>query len=182
MDLEALYLVISHGTVGRELTQVLEAAESWGRQLAQWLCEQEGRPLLLVPVLPEPSCTEPPLCAPERLGVMSWVIKDPQSVDGNSPYVMSACDGFAGPGINTCRSWWEQCSLTSLALALSTVWPQPLCPVRRCGLAIAQALKPALSGGSASSPITYQHWRVPLSVEFSQWHSLDPWSWHTFLS
>lgn len=148
MDLEALCLIISHEIVGRELTQVLEAAESWGKQFL-WLREQEGRPLLLVPVLPEPSCTEPPPYAPERLGVMSWVSKYPQSVDGSCPqgdsYVLSTCDGFAVPLINTCGSWWEQCSLTSPALALSTVWSQPPCPVRRSGLATAQALKPSLS-------------------------------------
>lgn len=92
MDLEALCLIISHEIAGRELTQVLEAAESWGKQFL-WLCEQQGRPLLLVPVLPEPPCTEPPSYAPERLEMMSRVIKDPQSIDGNCPqgdrYVLS---------------------------------------------------------------------------------------------
>lgn len=119
-------LIISHEIVGRELTQALEAAERWGKQFL-WLCEQEGRPLLLVPVLPEPSCTEPPPYAPEGLGVMSCIIKDPQSIHGNCPqgdrYVLSPCDGFAMPGISTCRSWWEQCSLTSQALAVSTFGP-----------------------------------------------------------
>lgn len=102
---------------------MLEAAESWGKQFL-WLCEQERRPLLLVPVLPALN-TLP--YASERLGMMSWVIKDPQSIDGSclqgDRYVLQLVMDLQCLRISTCRSWWEQWSLTSPALGLSTFGP-----------------------------------------------------------
>lgn len=53
-----------------------------------WLFEQEGRLLLVVPVPPEPSCTEchlPTPCAPEGLGVKRGVSKDPRRISGTLP-------------------------------------------------------------------------------------------------
>lgn len=73
------------------------------------------------------SCTEHPPYASERLGMVSWVIKDPQSIDGSCPqgdrYVLQFVMDLQCLGISTCRSWWEQWSLTSPALGLSTFGP-----------------------------------------------------------
>lgn len=59
-----------------------------------WLFEQEGRLLLVVPVPPEPSCTEchlPTPCAPEGLGVKKGVSKDPQHISGTCDEEKGKC-------------------------------------------------------------------------------------------
>lgn len=131
------------------------------------------------------SCTEhPPLCLREagddELGYQGspkhwWELPARRQV------CPTACDGFAVPGDQHMQVMVGAVVSHQPSPRTKHFWSQPLYPVRRCGLATAQTLKPSLSWGCASSPITYQHWKVPLSVEFSQWHSLDPWSWHKFL-
>lgn len=121
-------------------------------------------------------------CVPQGLEWQAGLARIPDmSCSWGERWILSTCDVLTVPWTSTGRSWREWYLLSSAARGLSTVQSQPPHPVR-CGLSTAQALEPSLSWGCASSPITYQRWKVHLSVGFSQWRFLGPWSWYEFLS